>query len=401
MGQEEIDLGIFKKKLKEIRRYKGRHTELISLYIPNGTDRSSVMNQLTQEISQSSNIKSAQTRKNVQGALRKITQYLKVIDFNIPKTGLVLFSGNISEIEGKNDIRIFHVTALRNLGVKLYRCDSSFYTDPLDEMVEPDKIYGIVAIDNKEATIATLIGKKYNILARLTSAVPGKIKAGGQSAARYERLRQEAANEFYVRISETINKEYLKVMDKLQGVIFGGPGHSKKKLVEKNELDYRVSDKIIGFVDVTYTDESGIKEIVESSEDMLRETEMLKETKMVKKFLNAVVTTGLASYGLKEVLGSINEGRVDTILISEGFEIEFGEYECQDCSNTFQSTTKDVTCKKCGSKNVELIDYVDPAEYFSEIAKKRGTNVVIISRETDEGEQFFKGFGGLGAILRY
>ncbi len=396
-----VDKEIFKKKLKEIKKYKGRHTELISQYIPNGTDRSSVMNQLTQEINQSSNIKSPTTRKNVQGALRKLIQYLKATDFKLPETGIVLYSGNISELEGRSDIRLFYIIPPKALNVKLYRCDSSFFTDPLDEMLEPDSVYGIIAIDNKEATVAILAGKKYTILGKLSSAVPGKIKAGGQSAARFERLRIDAQNEFYSRISENVNKNYLPLVERLKGIIIGGPGHSKIKMVERELIDYRLREKIIGYQDVTYTDESGIKEIIDSSTDLLRETELHKEQQIIKKFMEAVVRTNLATYGIKEVITALEEGRVDKVLVSDGFEMDVKEYICLDCEHIFRSSDESPVCNNCNSNNVEIMEITEPAEYFSELAKKTNATVVIVSRETPEGEQFFTGFGGLGAILRY
>ena len=83
MAKDSADLQsvevVFRKKLKKLQKFRGRGTELISVYIPEGTDRGTVMGQLTEEISQSSNIKSPSTRKNVQGALRKIINFLKQI----------------------------------------------------------------------------------------------------------------------------------------------------------------------------------------------------------------------------------------------------------------------------------------------------------------------------------
>ena len=43
----QSDEVIFKKKLKKLGLFRGRGTELISVYIPGETDRSSVMGQLT------------------------------------------------------------------------------------------------------------------------------------------------------------------------------------------------------------------------------------------------------------------------------------------------------------------------------------------------------------------
>ncbi len=171
---------LFKKKLKKLEQYKGRGTELISVYIPADADRSTVTGQLSEEVSQSSNIKSPSTRKNVQGALRKILSFLRQIDFKIPKNGIVVFAGNISETEGRTDIRLFTVKPIKDLRTKRYWCDSSFHLEPLKEMIRPSNAYGLITIDKSEATTAILIGKRYEILGHFTSGVSGKMRAGGQ-----------------------------------------------------------------------------------------------------------------------------------------------------------------------------------------------------------------------------
>jgi peptide subunit release factor 1 (eRF1)/transcriptional regulator with XRE-family HTH domain len=177
---DSAEQALFKKKLKELSGYKGRGTELISVYIPFGTDRSSVMNQLATEMGQSSNIKSPQTRKNVQSALKKISNFLKQTNFSIPNTGMAVFAGNVSPQEGRTDLRMFVVKALKQLRTKLYWCDSSFHLDPLKEMMIPTEVYCFVVMDKREATIALLVGKRYEVIGHFTSNVAGKFRAGGQ-----------------------------------------------------------------------------------------------------------------------------------------------------------------------------------------------------------------------------
>ncbi len=176
----QSEMFLFKKKLAKLEKFKGRGTELISVYIPPKTDRSAVMGQLSEELSQSSNIKSPQTRKNVQSALRKISNFLKDINFKIPDNGLVVFAGNISETEGKMDIRLFTLKPVKQLRTRLYWCDSAFHLEPLKEMAAPQEVYGLIVIDKNEATIAVLVGKRYDIMGKFTSNVAGKQRAGGQ-----------------------------------------------------------------------------------------------------------------------------------------------------------------------------------------------------------------------------
>ena len=39
---------------------------------------------------------------------------------------------------------------------------------------------------------------------------------------------------------------------------------------------------------------------------------------------------------------------------------------------------QDPVCPKCGSKNVEVVEDLEPIDYFSELAKKTGAEVVVV-----------------------
>ena len=65
----------------------------------------------------------------------------------------------------------------------------------------------------------------------MTSGVPGKFKAGGQSAQRFHRLIEGMAIEFYKRVADICNKHFLGVKD-LKGIIIGGPGPTKESFLE-------------------------------------------------------------------------------------------------------------------------------------------------------------------------
>ena len=50
---------------------------------------------------------------------------------------------------------------------------------------------------------------------------------------------------------------------------------------------------------------------------------------------------------------------------------------------------------------IEFIRRSNVYEYLTEVAGNMGTQVVLVSTETQEGKTFFETFGGLGALLRY
>ncbi len=97
-----------KKLIKTLEKYKGRHTELVSVYIPEGYDLNKIMNHLAQEQSTASNIKDSTTRKNVTDALERMIQHLRLFK-TTPERGLAVFSGNTAERVGQQDISVFSI----------------------------------------------------------------------------------------------------------------------------------------------------------------------------------------------------------------------------------------------------------------------------------------------------
>lgn len=179
---DEIQKHKLSKTIKELAQHRGRHTELVSVYVPAGYDLNKIIHQLCDEQGTASNIKSSSTRKYVESALEKMIQHLKLIQ-RTPKNGLAVFCGNVSEQEGKLDLHIWSVEPPSPLAQKLYRCDKEFVLEPLEKYLETKEIYGLVVMDRREATLALLKGKAIIPLSKTTSNVPGKTRAGGQCLA--------------------------------------------------------------------------------------------------------------------------------------------------------------------------------------------------------------------------
>ncbi|MFP4523131.1 MAG: peptide chain release factor aRF-1 [Candidatus Nanoarchaeia archaeon] len=349
--------------LREVEAVKGRHTELISVYIPAGYDITAKINQLQQEQGTATNIKSKQTRDSVISSLEKMIQHLRSFK-KTPPNGLVVFSGNAAQREGQQDFKVWSIQPPVELNQNLYRCDKEFVLEPLKEILDDKIMFGLVAMDKRDGNIALLKGKNIIPLKELHSAVPGKHKTGGQSAQRFERLRTGAAIEFYKRIAQYMTEEFLESSKELQGIIIGGPGPTKHDFVEGGYITDQLKRKIIAVKDLSYTGDFGLKELVEKSEDVLAEEEVVHEKQLMRQFFETLAKeSNRVSYGSADVLRHVNMGAVDIILISEDID------------------------------DATLQDYEDAAEQF-------GSTIEIISTETEEGSQLAS-LGGIAAILRY
>lgn len=413
MDKSSLSMFRFKRTLDSLASKKGRHTELISLYVPPDRQISDVMSSLRQELGTASNIKSKETRKNVLDAIERVMQRLKLFK-RPPKNGLVIFCGAIPQNgAGSEQMETYVLTPPEPITLYYYRCDNKFYIEPLRDILKEKDTYGILVIDGNGATFANLRGRRLEVVKKITSGIPGKHRAGGQSARRFERLREAQVHEYYKRVGEHANSVFLKIPD-LKGIIIGGPGPTKNDFESGNYLHYTLKNRILGIVDTAYVDEQGLKEVVEKSPEVLQRVRYFEEKKLVQDFLYEIGhETGLATYGEEEVRRHLSNGSLRLLLLSEGLDKVRAKIRCTNCgyseeqtirSSEIQKKSDEVTnepCPKCGVQNLTLEDTKDIIDELAEIAEKTGTAVELISTGTEEGVELEKSFGGVAGILRF
>ncbi|OKY78248.1 MAG: Peptide chain release factor eRF1 [Candidatus Methanohalarchaeum thermophilum] len=364
------------------------------------------MDQLRDEYGQASNIKSKRTRKNVQSALDVLMGKVKHFD-SPPENGMIAMAGMVSTRGDKSDMKSLIIEPPEKINSYRYHCDSNFLIEPLKDLVEEKKKFGLIVLDRREATVGILKGNNIDPKRHLTSGVPGKTKAGGQSQARFERLRDQAAHEFYKRIAEAANSVFT-AEDELVGVLIGGPSPTKEEFLSKDLLHHEL--EIIDKFDVSYTDEYGLRELVNTASTTLEELRSMEERNTSKEFLNKLVQEeGLVSYGEEQVRKALNIGAVDKLLLSEKLRKLRVSIECKECDYSKEITVEETEfaeveeeynqCPKCeGGTEIEAQDLVDD---LSEKAEQMGTEVILVGTDFEEGEQIYDAFGGIAAILRF
>jgi len=362
MVMDSVQRHKLKRFVKDLSAFRGRHTELVTVYVPAGYDLNKITTHLSQEQGTATNIKSTATRKNVIDALEKMLQHLKLFK-RTPPNGLALFSGNASQKEGQSDVKVWSLEPPIPLNIRIYRCDKAFVMEPLKDMMETEEVYGMIVLDKRDAIIALLKGKAIVTLLKTHSEVPGKFRAGGQSAQRFARQREGAAKDHYKKVAEYAKEQFL-FLPKLKGILVGGPGPSKYEFAEGNYITNEVKQKIIAIKDLSYTEEFGLQELLEKCEDVLAEEEVADEKKMMQRFFEMLsIAETKTGYGKLDVENKLAMGAVDVLLLSESLDDEVSE----------ALETK---------------------------AESMGSKVKIISTDTREGAQL-RDMGGIVAILRY
>ena len=397
----------FKRQLEEMRRKTGKGTELISLYIPHDKLISDVTAQLRAEHGQAANIKSKSTRTNVQSALESVLARLKYYQ-RPPESGFVIFCGTLELGGHRTTLDMMIIEPPEPITSYKYHCDSSFYLEPLEDMLVEKKTFGLLAVDRREATVGLLRGKVIDARKRMTSTVPGKQRQGGQSAKRFQQLRLIAIHDFYKKIGNSASEIFLTIDHKdFEGVLIGGPSPTKEEFLDGEFLHHELQKKIIGLFDIAYTDESGLSELVDAASDALQDLEVVKQKKIMQHFMRELVSDkGLVAYGDQQVRANLEMGAVDVLLISEDLRQVRVTVACQNCDYTGKETreyisdTFEENCPSCGS-DLKIVDTMDVVDEWTGICDQMGTRVEFISTDFEEGDQLMRAFGGVAAILRY
>jgi len=395
-----------KRLIKKLEDIRGRNTELVSLYIPAGYDMAKISDFVTSEASEAKNIKSKNTRKNVQAALDKIGRKVKEEPVT-PENGVVFFSGNVSEQEGRPDIQLWQVIPPQPVESRRYRCDKEFVLDPLKNMVVDDRVYGLIVADKSEAAIGYLQGSRVKTVYSMESNVPGKTRAGGQSAQRFERLRKSMYETFMSDIAEKAKNAFMdKAREgKLLGIIVGGPGFTKDKIMNDGYLHNELEERVIAQESLNYSGEEALEELVEKAEDSIEDSEVVIEKKLVNEFFqNLKQENGKSEYGREQVMKALEMGAVETVLISEDIEMFEATYECPNGheKHVYEQEphiSDSVECDEC-NEDMDLEEMQDIVDVLAEKAEEMSSDIEIISTDHEEGQRLMN-MSGIAAIMRY
>ena len=400
--------------INELSSISGHGTELVTVYIPSRRPIFDVIAQLRNEAGTASNIKSDLTRTHVQDALSRTIEQLKLFK-ETPPNGLVIFCGAIPNEKGigKEKIEIYPILPPKPVQISLYRCDDHFWTDHLKDMMKDDKVVGILSIDTQETGIGILTGDRWQVIDSLTSGVAGKHRQGGQSARRFERLRENELNEYYHRVADHTKQVFIDEYN-VKGIIVGGPGPTKENFLKEEYLDYRLQKSVIASLDTSYSGEEGVRELIEKAqnEGIMQDFRVMEEKQLVKKFMNEVHSGhGLGIYGIHDVTKALESGIADLVMVTDDIMYIRLEIKCKTCKHT-QALTVDRSqlisskqeylskpCPSCHGSDLEATDK-DIVDYLNELATMTGSRLEVISGKTEEGAQLAS-LGKIGAILRY
>ncbi|GFF22426.1 eukaryotic peptide chain release factor subunit 1 [Aspergillus udagawae] len=407
-AEKNIEIWKVKKLIKRLEAARGNGTSMISLIIPPKDQVSRAAKMLAEEFGTASNIKSRVNRLSVLSAITSTQQRLKLYN-KVPPNGLVIYCGEIITSEGKERKINIDFEPFKPINTSLYLCDNKFHTEALSELLESDQKFGFIVMDGNGALFGTLSGNTREVIQKLSVDLPKKHGRGGQSALRFARLREEKRHNYVRKIAELAVQNFI-TNDKVNvaGLILAGSADFKNDLNQSDMFDQRLQAKVIKVVDVSYGGENGFNQAIELSSETLSNVKFVQEKKLIGQYFQEISQdTGKVCYGIDDTLKALELGAAETLIVYENLDVTRYVLKTSTGSEVIVHATKAqeenralFTDKETGTE-MEVVEQTSFLEWLAENYKDFGATLEFVSDKSSEGNQFVKGFGGIGALLRY
>lgn len=139
-----------------------------------------------------------------------------------------------------------------------YRCSKTFQTELLGDLLNVGEIVGCIAMDLTQCGFALMFGTRMVILKEITSGIPNKHRDGGQSAKRFQHIREEAKHDWFKRIADYARIYFLD-NQRVKKLIIHGESFTKREFLKQDLLEYRLQ-QIAELSDGCYAGEDGLYE---------------------------------------------------------------------------------------------------------------------------------------------
>ena len=404
---KNLEMFRLKKLIQDLDQMRGLGTSMITLIINYKDQISQFSKMLVDEVGKATNIKSRVTRQNVIDALTSTMEKLRLYN-KTPSNGLVIFCGLVQMPTGGEKMIKIDLEPFKPINTSLYRCDNIFHTDELKSLLVDNDKFGFLIMDGNGSLFGLLQGNTKIILNQFKVNLPKKHSKGGQSANRFSRLVTESRHNYIRKVGEGLTKAFItNDVPNVKGLILAGSAEFKNKLQKSDLFDPRLAPIVMKVVDISYGGELGFNQAIELSQDALKNVKFIHEKKILEKFYEEIAKdSGKYVFGIKDTMEAIENGVVDILIIWEN--IDYIRLTLKD--NKSQIKVETVSSRKViGQKykpddsdvEYEIVENISLSEWLLDNYKKYVSQLEIVTDKTSEGNQFVKGFGGIGGILRY
>ncbi len=257
------------------------------------------------------------------------------------------------------------------------------WLEPLAAEISPGE-WGVAVISRRAARLLRGGPDRLTQFALIEDDLYRRHSQGGWSQARFQRGIEEQVAAHVRRVAERLLRAHLRARFSDLVIVCSG---ELRPLVER-ELAGELSGRLAAILD-SDLEHASVERIARTVKPAIERAEGDRERALIARLQQGLGTGGPAAAGLDEVLSTLEQERVATLLIPERGALSAGR--CPICGRL--STDGGATCPLDGSRLVE----VDALAYAVEEAVRQGADVVTARHQS----QWLAEHGEIAAALRW
>jgi len=246
-------------------------------------------------------------------------------------------------------------------------------------------LWWLVLVDRRRARL--LAGTVDGIveLWRQDDEIHGQHDQGGWSQARYARAVDKEAEDHLRSVDAELRRRLGGAT--IAGLLLGGPVETTSQL--EGLLHADVAKCVKGRFDVDVWNTTG-DEVLTAARPVLDELAARRDEELLGRITEGLATEGRAASGLADVLRSVHERRIDTLVVQEGF-IAKGT-RCPQCG--WLGVSAGASCPADATVTETVENVVEAA-----VAESLGQDARV--RYLPPTEPTIERHGGIAALLRF
>jgi peptide subunit release factor 1 (eRF1) len=271
------------------------------------------------------------------------------------------------------------------------RIDTRPYVKPLADLLDSYGGYGVVLVDKQGARLFNFhLGELREQEGVMGEAIR-HTKRGGGSQAAGRRGGTAGQTDYVEEVTDRNIKDVIEVTTRfftennVRRIVIGGT--DENIALFRSHLSKSWQSLVIGTFAINMT--ASHVEVLERAMQIGKEAENRREAHLVNTIVTNAAKGRGGSIGLEDTLSAIREGRVQSLVISDGYRAP--GFRCKSCGHI--SSLPMGNCPFCDGETEKIPDAVEVA--VRQVMRSGGEVEVLHSNQTG------KGFGQIGALLRY
>jgi peptide chain release factor subunit 1 len=265
--------------------------------------------------------------------------------------------------------------------------NDSPFVEPLVELVGSGGDWMVVLVNRQTGRLLRGDGHQFQELPAIEDDVHGQHSQGGWSQARYQRSVDEDVMDHLKNVADAVFLRFKRAS--FNHLLLGGPTETLTEF--EGKLHPYLRERLAGRIEID-VENSSPDDVASCAREKIQQHTKKSERGALDRLQEGVATGGRGVAGLDDTMAALNERRVETLLMNEGFDS--AGCTCPQCGSVYS-----VTGGTCPADGTELECRDNVIENAMHLALEQSAAVLVVRDEDNARE--LESRGGIAAVLRF